>query len=400
MKLKRIVSSILALAMVATLISTVAMAASTSATVMTLEKTEGYFYVKNAAGKYTTVRDGGRLYSGYQLRTGAGYMWVKLDDNKLIKLDWYTKVTIIKNDNQLEILVECGEIFFDVSQSLESDETLAIRTSTMYSGIRGTAGTVSVRTEEVEDETGIQSTVQSSTLTVYEGVVAATTLSTEDNSTTTELVSAAQQATASAVVTPEGANDVTLEVNDVSIPAAMESSAYVIQEIAENETLKTRVEEASVEAGNDTVAEELEQVIENAQTILETKEESATTQEQTVTQTIEEAQTALADTASGTNVESVFEVPATTTTTTTTTTTKPDTSDIPDDVEIYTVTYRYETGSIDFATLEVESGSYAVDTVVIPTPAGYWSADGTTAFAFTSTPIIADITLTWVAIST
>lgn len=48
----------------------------------------------------------------------------------------------------LELYVRSGSLFFDVTEPLEEDESMDIRTSTMAVGIRGTSGWV-----EVEDET-------------------------------------------------------------------------------------------------------------------------------------------------------------------------------------------------------------------------------------------------------
>lgn len=45
-----------------------------------------------------------------------------------------------KSGKKLEMLLQSGDIFFNISQPLDDDETLNIRTSTMAVGLRGTSG--------------------------------------------------------------------------------------------------------------------------------------------------------------------------------------------------------------------------------------------------------------------
>lgn len=112
---------------------------------MKLMKTEGTVTIENASGRSLSVREHMNLYHGY--RTGTeeeSYAWIRLDDEKLAKLDAVSEAEVRRTGEQLEILLDSGNLFFDVSEPLEETETLNIRTSTMVVGIRGTSGWVKV----------------------------------------------------------------------------------------------------------------------------------------------------------------------------------------------------------------------------------------------------------------
>lgn len=115
-----------------------ALAADTAAT-MKLSQTEGTVSVCNAAGRNMPLRDDMRLYNGYIIETGAkSYAWINLDDTKLVKMDASSKVEVRKSGKQLEVFLHSGALCSDISQKLESDESMNIRTSTSIAGIRGT----------------------------------------------------------------------------------------------------------------------------------------------------------------------------------------------------------------------------------------------------------------------
>lgn len=112
---------------------------------MQLMKTEGEVSVLNAAGKNISIIDHMKLYNGYRTSTEeSSYGWISLDSEKLAKLDAVSETEVRKKGKQLEILLKSGNLFFDVSEPLEEEETLNIRTSTMVMGIRGTSGWVKV----------------------------------------------------------------------------------------------------------------------------------------------------------------------------------------------------------------------------------------------------------------
>ena len=49
-----------------------------------------------------------------------------------------------QSGRKLELFLETGSLYFNVTKALEADETFDIRTSTMVVGIRGTCGYVNV----------------------------------------------------------------------------------------------------------------------------------------------------------------------------------------------------------------------------------------------------------------
>ncbi|MEG1687178.1 MAG: FecR domain-containing protein, partial [Angelakisella sp.] len=115
------------------------------ATTLRLKSIEGEVTLCNENGRTLTIRDNMKLYSGYTITTGtSSYAYVGLDDTKAIKLDASTSVEVRKRNKSLEVLVSSGAIFFNVTEPLKEDETMEIRTSTMITGIRGTAGMQSV----------------------------------------------------------------------------------------------------------------------------------------------------------------------------------------------------------------------------------------------------------------
>lgn len=118
---------------------------SAEAATMQLMKTEGDVTVSNVSGRNVSVIENMRLYNGYHTDTDeASYAWINLDSEKLLKQDAVSETEVRKNGKKLEILLKSGNLFFDVKEPLEEEETLNVRTSTMVVGIRGTSGWVKV----------------------------------------------------------------------------------------------------------------------------------------------------------------------------------------------------------------------------------------------------------------
>ena len=114
-----------------------------SATTMNLIKTEGTVGVDDAKGKSLKLIENMGLYSGYGVGTQTeSYAWINFDDAKLSKLDQDSKVLIEKDGGKLEIDVQSGSMFFNITEALGEDESMDIHTSTMLVGIRGTSGWV------------------------------------------------------------------------------------------------------------------------------------------------------------------------------------------------------------------------------------------------------------------
>ncbi len=116
------------------------------AATMFLTKFLGTVDITDGDGKAVPISQGQGLYGGYQLATeDASYAWVDLDMVKLAKMDEDSEARIQKNEKELEIIVLSGSFFFHVTEPLEADETLSIRTSDMIVGIRGTCGWVDAK---------------------------------------------------------------------------------------------------------------------------------------------------------------------------------------------------------------------------------------------------------------
>lgn len=121
---------------------------SATAAAMSLAKAVGSVSIADGDGKSVPVSEDRSLYSGYQVGTEAkSHAWISLDDVKLVKMDEESAIELRKENRNLEIFVNSGQLFFNITEPLEEDETLDIRTSTMTVGIRGTCGWVSVLEE-------------------------------------------------------------------------------------------------------------------------------------------------------------------------------------------------------------------------------------------------------------
>ncbi|MBR4530677.1 MAG: FecR domain-containing protein, partial [Lachnospiraceae bacterium] len=125
-------------------VCTVAAEEPTAATIR-LTKTEGTVTAKDKSGADLTAAGGMRLFSGSSLETEArSYAWLSLDDTKAVKLDEQSSALITKNGKNLDVTLNKGNLYFDISKKMEADENFHIRTSTMVMGIRGTMGVVQV----------------------------------------------------------------------------------------------------------------------------------------------------------------------------------------------------------------------------------------------------------------
>ena len=112
-------------------------------TTMKLIKTDGNVGVENEKGKSVDLIENLGLYNGYGIGTQTkSYAWIDLDDTKLTKMDEKSNVDITKDGKKLELVVNSGGLFFNVTKPLEDDESMDIRTSTTICGIRGTCGWV------------------------------------------------------------------------------------------------------------------------------------------------------------------------------------------------------------------------------------------------------------------
>ena len=116
---------------------------SDAASTIQLMKTEGSVSVTNGSGRALSVFEDMRLYNGYHAKTAEkSYAWASLDSSKLIKLDAVSEAEVRKAGKKLEVLLNSSNLYFNVSEPLEKEESLNIRTSTIIVGIRGTCGWV------------------------------------------------------------------------------------------------------------------------------------------------------------------------------------------------------------------------------------------------------------------
>ncbi|MBR1854751.1 MAG: InlB B-repeat-containing protein [Lachnospiraceae bacterium] len=127
------------------ILTPVVYAANNKATTIRLAKTEGQVTVQNSEKGELIQTENMRLYSGdHELTGAASYAWMNLDDAKAIKLDELSETELRKKWRKLEVMLDSGSVFFNVTVPLEDDEALNIRSSTMVTGIRGTCGWVRI----------------------------------------------------------------------------------------------------------------------------------------------------------------------------------------------------------------------------------------------------------------
>ncbi len=192
-----------------------------AATTMKLAGTEGDTYVRDEEEKELEPAADLKLYSGYALETEkAGYLWINLDNVKLAKMDQLSNVGIQKSGKELELSLQSGNLFFHVTEPLEEDETMNIRSSTMAVGIRGTCGWVTDKTAAL-----------------LEGVVTVTAGEQEVTISAGEM----------AVMTAEGA----LEVKPLSADSIPD---FVREEQAEDSALVEEEVKADSDSGIDVLA--------------------------------------------------------------------------------------------------------------------------------------------------
>ena len=186
-----------------------------TAATMHLVRAEGAVSVNDTDGASVALIENLGLYSGYGVATqAASYGWIDLDEAKLAKMDEDSEVEIVKRDKLLELCVQSGGLFFNVTEPLAEDETMNIRTSTMLVGIRGTCGWV-----YVEDD---------SLMHVYllRGKVECSVLGGDSNALASEMLTAGQVAR---MTLSEGTASIVVEdFSEQDIPA------FVMTEVEED----------------------------------------------------------------------------------------------------------------------------------------------------------------------
>lgn len=394
-QLKKLACVLTAVFLLVTLLPVSAQAAAAKATTLRLETTEGTVSVKSASGRAVKYSDKSKLYSGYAVSTSAAsYAWISLDDDSLIKLDENSAVTVKQSRKKLEVQLDRGKVFFNVSKPLAADASLDIRTSNMSTGIRGTSGLVSVFQESrpasgTNSTSGVTQIVRSSLL-VYEGTVRLTTYTPlaaqglNAPAVTTQAVEAgrlAQVTTISAVPVSGTPTIVSAAatLQPVSVAQELAATGFVAVEVAANPTLQAAI----VQGSNDVTAESLPQITVHAEEQLQ-KDQSASAaqvlQEQAVLQSaVQEA----GDAASAANSAAPAVVPVF----------APSTVSQTAPPARRTITFRYQ-GNL-FARQSVVDGNCVRCPSLQPTQSGSWQLDGAP-YDFTRV-VTGDLTLNWAA---
>lgn len=202
---------------------------SAAASVMQLMKLEGVVGVSDGEGKKLSPEEKMMLYSGYQMETqNESFAWINLDSVKLTKMDESSDIEIRRDGKQLEILVNSGKLYFNITEPLEDDETLDIRTSTMAVGIRGTCGWVEA--------------LDASHMYVYilEGTVQCSVTDPESGETITDTVSSGEMAELILNSGEEGGCEIRKETfAEYGVPD------FVRNELAADQELQEKIYQAS-----------------------------------------------------------------------------------------------------------------------------------------------------------
>jgi len=266
--MKRIMKISLSVLLALTLLvptSVAAAAENAVGTTLRLEKTEGTVTIKNASGNEVTKREGMRLYSGYAASTAkSSYAYVSLDSTKAVKLDASSTSEVQRSGNKLELIVTEGNLFFNVTKPLDTKESLTIRTSTMVTGIRGTAGYV-----EILDR-------YTSRLVLLEGSASVTTSDPLTGQTRTQTIHGGQSITA---VFHDGSRD---HVSELIIEQVEESNipGFVAVEVKRDSALQQRITEKSPLS--------VPEIIRDAEERLETDERTAEARDKQIQQKLEQ----------------------------------------------------------------------------------------------------------------
>ncbi|WP_029322680.1 FecR domain-containing protein [Butyrivibrio sp. AE3004] len=105
----------------------------------------GNICVIDVNGKKSNVTSKMRLANGSVIATAQdSSAYVNLDSTKCVKLDALTKAEVRKRSGRYEVLLNAGNLFFNVTSPLAANETFYVRTSNMAMSIKGTCAQVEV----------------------------------------------------------------------------------------------------------------------------------------------------------------------------------------------------------------------------------------------------------------
>lgn len=228
LKRNRFISLLLSCAIAAMALGGAALAADRAvATTLRLERVEGSVAIESRTGKSVSISDGMKLFSGYSLFTELkSYAYISLDDTKAVKLDAASEAVVKQTKKKLEVDLKSGNLFFNVTAPVAEDEDLSIRTSTMVTGIRGTAGFVRVISEKISEVYILEGTVT---------LVSTDPLSGESRTVT---VSAGQRATSYIHTDAENGESVEIIIDNF---VEEDVPGFVAQEIKKDEELQQAI---------------------------------------------------------------------------------------------------------------------------------------------------------------
>ena len=226
--MKKAISLILALSFLLALCVPASAADSAVGTTLRLEETKGSVTVKTAAGESKSVVKSMRLYSGYTVGTGASSSaYIGLDDTKAVQLDSSGMVEIKKQGKKLEVSLTSGQLYFNVTEPLKTDESLNIRTATMVTGIRGSFGWVTAT------EMGLM-----------HGHVTLTCTNPDTGETRVTEIYSGEKVTFEAATQVTAADPTLLEIDFVKEEITnADVPAIVVEEIKKDETLQAQLTE-------------------------------------------------------------------------------------------------------------------------------------------------------------
>lgn len=233
--MRRLCSILAILILVVTFAYPSTVEAATTAITIKLSSTEGdNVSIQSGSGKELTVREGMTLYNQYTVSTGKeSYAYLMLDKTKAVKLDQNTEITIVKEGRKNEIQLESGELFFDVSKKLTSQETLKVKTSNSTMGIRGTSGVVKVITLYDKEMNSLGTSI---VYQIYDGKVVVE-YSIGANSSLQKKEAEVVQGTQFVLT---NSSDIDADVVLERIPHE-ELPSFALKEVLKNQTLKERV---------------------------------------------------------------------------------------------------------------------------------------------------------------
>ncbi len=203
------------------LLSSCSSSSNAEASDMKLQRYEGQVEV-NDKNKNVDVLSGMNLFDGYGVKTlKESYGWIDLDQVKLLKLDQSSGIAINKNGRKLKIDLKSGSLFFCVEEALDEEE-LSFKTENMSLSIRGTTGIV--KTGPIRSEA-----------LLIEGEAKITAENGEE-------VSLSSGEKAVIVKDQEGKVSITVE----KIALGGDVPDYALEEMRDNDAVKTKIEEQGV----------------------------------------------------------------------------------------------------------------------------------------------------------